>query len=326
MENLILRRNSEIQDYKECRQKWYWSYVKGWTPRKKKVALELGTLVHAGLEHYYPAGRKRGPHPARTVKVLYDEYLRQGGEELKLKVDDDKSNVMMIDLAVEMLQNYVKEYGKDDWVDVLAPEQQYQVDVHDPDTGDYLFTAVGTVDLCFRDLRSNRVGFMEHKTGATLEPFSAPEELDEQSGTYWVFGPQWLKHIGALPEDEELDFIMFNRLRKQFGDKRPMNEQGQRLNQNGSVSKNQPAPLFKRSYVYRNEHDRMILEKRIISCDKEMKMVVDDELDVYKHPGRHCGFCGFREMCEVHETGGDWKSMVKALYIRKDPYAEHKAS
>jgi hypothetical protein len=195
--------------------------------------------------------------------------------------------------------------------------------VYHPTSKRYLFTMVGTIDLTFRDRRTNTIGFMEHKTGATLAPFNAPEDLDEQSGTYWTYGPQWLRHIGAIAEDDKLDFIMFNRLRKAFADTRPKDAEGHSLNQNGSVSKKQPSPLFKRSSVYRNAHDSKILDRRIRAVDREMKLIANKKLEVYKNPGRHCGYCAFRAMCEVHESGGDWKYMRDELYTIGDPYDEH---
>lgn len=324
--DLRLMRNSETQTFKDCRQWWEWAYVKFYKARAVSPPLTIGSMVHDALETYYPKGRKRGPKPASTVLRTYRRYLEQGGQEIRVKTgkgEDTDKYVDAGDLMVEMMENYVKLYGKDDYVEVVAPEQLFQVDVFDPKTGLYVCTQVGQIDLVFRDLRTNRVGFMEHKTGATLEPFGAPEELDEQTGTYWTYGPTYLKHTGQIPEDMELDFIMFNRMKKSFGDKRAKNAEGLSLNLDGKVSKQQPAPLFKRSMIYRNAADSNILDKRIRAVALEMEMVRNGQLEIYKHPDKHCGYCEFRPVCEVHESGGDYRSMFKMMYTKWEPYSEH---
>lgn len=324
-----LMRNSETQTYKECRQKWKWSYVDRWQANVPRPALEIGTMVHAALQHWYIKGRKRGVHPAKTVARLYREYLQDGGQEIKVKVgsgeDDPGSYVEINELMVEMMKNYINEYGKDDIYEVIAPEQLFQVRVTHSKTGKYLFTAVGQIDLVVRDMRSNRLGFLEHKTGATLAPFGAPEPLDEQSGTYWTYGPGYLRHTGQIAEDDELEFITFNRLRKAFKDQRPTNAEGHALNKDGTVSKKQPAPLFKRSSVFRSAADANILDKRIQAVHAEMVMIRNKKLSVYKSPGRHCGYCEFRHVCEIHENGGDYKEMFKQMFTKWSPYEDHEA-
>jgi hypothetical protein len=324
---LRMMRNSETQTYKACRQKWYWSYVEHYKPNQVQAHFTVGSMVHAGLEHWYIPGRKRGVHPAKTVNRLYKEWLTDGGREIKVKVgggdsEDDSNYVEINELMIHMMTNYVDTYGKDDFIEVLAPEQLFRVDVYD-EHGRYVCTQVGQIDLCFRDRRTNRIGFMEHKTGSTLMPFGAPESLDEQSGTYWTYGPQWLKHTGQIPEEAELDFIMFNRMRKAFKSDKPTNAEGLVLNKDGSVSKRQPAPLFKRSMVYRNAHDSDILNDRVIAVSREMQMIERGELEVYKHPDKHCGFCEFKDVCEVHESGGDYQTMFDMMFLKWEPYSEH---
>lgn len=324
---LRLMRNSETQTYKACRQKWQWAYRDHYKLKQVQAHFTVGSMVHAGLEHWYIPGRKRGVHPAKTVQRLYKDYLFQGGQEIKVKVgkgedDDDSKYVEINELMVHMMTNYVETYGKDDYVEVLAPEQLFRVDVYDED-GNYVCTQVGQIDLCFRDRRTNRLGFMEHKTGATLTPFGAPESLDEQSGTYWTYGPTWLKHTGQIPEDAELDFIEFNRMRKAFKTDKPTNAQGQVLNKDGTVSKRQPAPLFKRSRVFRNAHDSNILNDRVIAVSREMQLIDQGKLAVYKHPDKHCTFCEFVDVCTVHESGGDWEEMFRVMFTKWEPYSEH---
>jgi len=327
----LLLRNSEVQTYKACRQQWNWAYGMNLKSKRPRPALEIGSTIHTGMEHWYIPGKKRGVHPAKTVAAIYYEGLKSGAhKEIYVRPDDNDDvdgesgdRVEIVDLMVEMMNNYVERWGKDEELEVIAPEQTFQVDVYDEDTRLYLFTACGQIDAVVRNRRTKQIGYLEHKTGAGLTPFGAPEPLDEQSGMYWTYGPTWLKATGQIKESDEVDFIIFNRMRKGFRDKRPANSLGQHLNKDGTVSKKQPPPLFARSVVQRSEHDQWILDQRMRSVAKEMLMIQRGELDIYKSPNRHCGYCEFRDMCEVHETGSDWEAILHAGFVGWLPYEDH---
>lgn len=317
----VMIRNSERSKFKDCRQAWQWSYVDRLKPHREKSALGFGTLTHRVLELRYPKGRKRGPSPVKIAKKVWTDYLKDGGEEFTVKVG--KTPVPADELLVHMMENYLEEYGDDERYEVIAPEMTYQVDVYHPLTGKYLFTAVGTIDGVWRDLWHDTIVFAEHKTGATLEPFGSPIYLDEQQGMYWAYGPIWLEHLGIIKDVSEIDHVLYNRLRKGFRDERPKNAQGLALNKDGTVSKQQPTPLFKREPIMRTQSERARTMRRVISEAREMALVREGKLKVYKRPDRHCGYCEFYDMCEVHESGGDWKALRDSMYRTWDPYEDH---
>lgn len=328
MTELNLLRNSETKTFKACRQKWWWAYHDELTAKQDAVPLLFGTWVHAAMEQWYIPGRKRGTPLDKTFEKIYTDYLYDGGDEIVVKVGRDTEGsegerVDILDLGLDMLRGYYAEYGDDEHYEVIAPELSFQSDVHHSKTGKYLFTAVGQIDATVRDHRSNRIGFLEHKTGATLAPFGAPDELDEQSGMYWTFGPAYLQQLGVLKKDELPDFLEFNRLKKSMGDTRPTNEEGLALNQNGSVSKRQPTPRFKRNRVYRSNTDRRQFLKRSKQVMREMNLVRAGKLGHYKNPDRHCGYCEFKDACEAEETGGDWKEILKMTTNKWDPYEDY---
>lgn len=315
-ETRVLVRTSERSTFKECRQKWWWAYVEHLRKIRVSSPLFFGDLVHRSLEAWYIPGKKRGVHPAVTFSALWGEWLANGGEEVM--VGEHSAG----DLGVEMLKNYVDFYGNDEHLEVIAPEMKFQVDVEDS-KGNYLFTYVGTCDGVVRDLTTMKIGILEHKTGASLEPFGAPLPLDDQNGAYWTFLPFQLWEDEILPHGQWPDFMLYNRLRKAPADQRPKNSMGQALNKNGSVSKVQPAPLFRREFIMRTNGDRRNVMRSAKAEAREMGLVKNRKLQVYKHPGKHCGYCEFREMCEVHETGSDWKALRDNMYVTWNPYDEH---
>ena len=72
-----LLRTSERSSLKTCEAQWHWGYVDRIKPRREAPALEFGTLVHRALELYYRQGKKRGPHPTRTFKRVYDRHYKE---------------------------------------------------------------------------------------------------------------------------------------------------------------------------------------------------------------------------------------------------------
>lgn len=324
---LFLARNSEISTFKDCRLKWKWAYWDELKSKDQGPALTFGSIAHAAWERWYIPGKKRGQHPAEAFVEVYSEYLKDH-DELMMAIGDEVYGAD--DVGVEMMTNYVDEYGKDPNIEVIAPEMVFQVDVYDPVTGRYLFTYTGIIDGVIRWIPTGKIGFLEHKTGTGLTPFGAPETLDDQGGGYWTFAPDFLVHQGIIKKKSDLDFILYNRARKAFKDARPVNEKGQSLNKNGTVSKVQPMPLFRRSWMLRAEGDRVEVFKRVKDATREMRMLRDgipmpdgEPLGIYKNPDKHCNWCQFRDMCEVHESGGDWQALRDYGFVKWEPYTTH---
>jgi len=320
-------RNSERLQFATCPQAWFWSYEWKLKPKTQKPALRFGSLVHSAMEQFYLPGLKRGPRPAVTFLKEYEAQLAEYGS---MGVYDDDEWHEAGHLGVSLLEAYWDRYGKDDRWKVLATEIPFKVLVTDPKTG-LQFYYVGVLDGLWLDRESGKrkdVWIADHKTTSD-DPTkkSAALILDEQAGSYWSFGQDYMIEQGLIDPKLGLAGMMFNFIRKGKPDTRPQNEQGHYLNKDGTVSKKQPAPLFWREPVFRSEHDKEMCRKRIIAQARTMHYMRTDKLEVYKTPGvlhrPHCNWCDHKDMCEMHETGGDWQSLKKALYMNWDPYAQH---
>lgn len=328
--------------------------------RTEKPSLSFGTDAHAVLELRYPKGRKRGPHPAKIAKKYMMDRLKAGYDEYTVKIGGNE--IPADELLIHMMENYYDEYGDDERYEVIASEHTFAVDVHHPKSGRFMFTYVGTIDGVWRDTWHDTVVFAEHKTGAGLNPFGAPIYLDEQQAAYWAYGPIWLEHQGLIKKGQPIDHVLYNRLRKGFRDERPTNATGHKLNKPskdvlvtyatennlefpkgatmdvltqviieaggephllGEISKVQPVPLFKREPVMRTPEERVVTMNRAINEFMEMEYVRKGKLAVIKNPGRHCGYCQFRDVCEVHEAGGDYETLLKVEFDTWEPYDAH---
>jgi hypothetical protein len=92
----------------------------------------------------------------------------------------------------------------------------------------------------------------------------------------------------------------------------------------GEVSKQQPGPLFYRAPVYRNDAEGRHVHERVLEQFREMQMIRRRKMAVLKSPSKfNCKMCGFKDICELHESDADWESMRDATMQPWDPYEEH---
>lgn len=266
------------------------------------------------MEKRYPPGRKRGPHPAQTFAELYEKELEEA-YSFGFRDEDGVWNDAGV-MGVAVLNRFVDQFGDDDEWEVIASEQVFRVKIAEG------LRYVGTWDGVWRNIRSKEIILKEWKT--TDQFWTSHLALDEQASSYWCYAPAWLKARKILDDAKALKGILYTFLRKAMPDERPTNENGHALNKDGSVSKRQPNPLFHRQLVYRDEHERQMLHARVLAQAREMKRLRSGLDPIYKAPSRfHCMACPFKDPCELHEAGADYKTFLRGAYKTKDQYSAH---
>lgn len=337
---VIYLRTTERRTFTACRQKWWWSFIEGLRTKEVSNAFRFGGLVHEalgtgapelGYTPWYKPGVKRGTHPAKTFAALYDAQIEAGLSEFTVRQDDEDSNDART-LGITMLDEYVARYGNDEHMRIVAPEFAAQVnvtDVHgkpmlvpDIDGTKKPLVYVMEFDAVYEDLNNGRLGLLETKTAAAIG--TRHLGMDEQAGSYYTFAPVVLAAILKKLGKSDIDFILYNFLRKAMPDLRPQNEKGQRLNkptkealisflvskgradvrqsmkvdelramvlsehQNpdllGEPSKTQPPENFVRHPVYRSNVARDNTLQRVRMQAWEMGQVRIGKLPVYKNP------------------------------------------
>ena len=98
----------------------------------------------------------------------------------------------------------------------------------------------------------------------------------------------------------------------------------QKLTVLGDVSAQQPARRFHREPVFRTRREKKTQIKRIGDEVMWMNAVRSGVLPVIKNHTRECGFCEFREMCELDEKQGDVQDYKDLMFQVRDPYAAHR--
>lgn len=361
----VLVRNSERASFTTCRYKWWWGWVDCLKTTEESSPLEFGTYIHLALAEYYQPGRKRGPHPAETFEKLVNKRV---AEEGVFNLWSDGTFQSGVDLGIQMMEGYVKRWeDADNEYEVISSEQTFQLPIGKIDG--QKIVVVGTFDGIWKYLPHSKKGkrllrFAEHKTASTIKTDQL--NMDEQAGTYWTYGPRWLRLQNLLRPGDTFDGILYNFMRKAVPDEdHTRNAQGLKLNlpkkdalleeyhrldrplpskspkvdemiadlgpaalQLGEISKVQDAPYFLRQLTFRGQAEAEAVKVRTFQQIREMLDVkADPDRLLYKNPGPqfmpNCRFCGFRDMCELHEVGQNWEAARDALYKHWEPYADH---
>lgn len=349
-------RNSERSTFRRCRQKWAWAYRAGIESRHNSGALSFGSMVHEALAQYYIPGRKRGPNPSGTFEDLYLE----SGDEFS-QWDEEGNRISALELGVSMLTNYVAEYGADKDIEIISPEMPFQIDIRD-NRGRYVCTLVGTMDAVGRVRSTKRIIVLEHKTAKAVEYVRVNSGYGEQGMAYSFASNIFLRESGVLGKNESVDMVLYNFLRKGVPDTRPQNELGIFLNKPtkdalvfacqsrgldtkgtipvltarlaehsvdvallGEPSKVQPSPLLVRQEMPVSPQQLDNFRRRLLKEARDISKAKDRKLSIYKSPTKDCSWdCQFKDVCEVHEMGGDWKSIMELEFKKWDPYEGHR--
>lgn len=337
----VLIRNSERGSAKRCGFQWYLNFIELLKTQEEAPALRFGDLIHRALEAYYPVGVKRKGKPWLHFEKLYKEQLKQGMDEFRMWAEDEKWRDAL-ELGIVMMKGFYERYrdADEEW-EVISSEQVFQIPLlftprerREAGIGNVRVYIVGTMDGIWRQRSGPKakrdIIIKEYKTtGKGVDENIRQLPFDEQAGTYWTYGPQWLWKKGVLPEGVYPKYILYTIMRKGMPDERPKDELGRSLNQDGSISKKQPAKLFERERVYRDEGDRRVMHQRVRDEAVDMILKRIGKRAIIKNPGPlfmpNCIGCSYKDACELHETDNvvGARSILNAMFTRWDPYAAH---
>jgi PD-(D/E)XK nuclease superfamily len=327
-------RTSERTTFKRCRWLWKLEFVDLRKPNFDTPPLMFGSMIHIALAAYYKKGIKRGPSPVDGFyKAIADEVVRVSNVTGELPHLIEESWRDRIEMGVGMMENYIDTYGSDDEWKVLATELPFQVIVTHPRDGiTPWFWYTGILDLLVENRSTAKKMIWDHKTTAAIQ--TRYLALDEQTTSYWTWGVEALRHKGLIGQNEQIDGLMFNFLRKAKPDERPFRiENGKKYYLNkptkthpeGEVSKSQPPAYFLRHPVWRHNLQKERSRDRVIAEMLDMKAVRNEpERGAYKNNGKFtCAGCWAIDICELHEIGADYESLIAQTTRRWDPYEAH---
>lgn len=359
-------RTSERIAFKRCQARWKWGYLDGLKLiHEKPGALWFGIGMHRVWEERYKyKGLKRGKNVLQVWRdyvgdeqaVVYDENY----------ATDPTAFYNAKELGEQMIGAYLDKYGKDENWYVLGTEIAFEIAIPRPirvATGKTrpgpLVNYLGAFDLVARNLAQDDVLMLwDHKHVGVIQ--TQHLSLDDQAGSYWALAAQVLVEMGIVPEGTVLDGILYNFLRKAKPDTRPVDSEGRATNKPtkahylvampdatdkltlaglealavskgltvvGDPSARQPSPNFLREEVWRTRKEMRSQIRKIQNEALQMEAVRNRVLPITKNPTKDCTWdCSFFQMCELHESGDDWKEYKNLAYVKSDPYGDHYAT
>lgn len=329
---LPLLRTSERGTFKRCRFLYRLEYVDLLKPNIESPPLMFGSMVHIALAGYYRRGIRRGPHPAGLFEQAIDKEAVRVAKLIGARPHDCMEYWRdRIEMGIGMMNNYVESYGKDDEWRVLATEVPFKIVVDHPVRKTPWFYYTGILDNVLENRSTKKLFIRDHKTTSAIQ--TKYLALDEQTTSYWAFGIPALKAARIVPPGVEIQGIEFNFLRKAKPDERPYTvENGRKyfLNNDGSISKKQPAPYFERTTVWRHQMEQERVRRRAVGEFADMEQMRRDLADgaedaaAYKNPTKtNCPGCWAFDICELHEAGANWQELRDLTTHVWDPYEAH---
>ncbi len=232
MEPSIIR-TSERTAFGRCMQRWWWAYREGLRSKRKPAdALWFGIGVHEALALWYENGYDRGPVPSATFEEWAGDevrFIKANFADHDRDWFDEPVYEQATELGIAMLDHYVDVYEDDPYLEILAIEQPFELELVIDDEVAAIFRS--RFDGVAIDHYDNLIVLLEHKTAGAIKTAHLP--LDNQAGSYFAAATIVLRDQGVIGPKDTIDGIKYNFLRKSKPDKREHDAQGRYLNKDG---------------------------------------------------------------------------------------------
>ncbi len=296
--------NSEIQQFKECRRKWWLTYYRGLSRKKRSLIgpLPLGTRVHAALEAYH----KDDHDPVQTYLSLLAED-REIFEATPEALDEDvvKKFDSEGELGRLMIEGYVQ------WLEETGMEAEYEIiDVEQANR--YLLMdgrveLIGKMDVRLLSKNDGSTYIGDIKTAAQFKMYDDTAHMSEQLMLYTML--ERLSQNGNPTADGGV-FIVLKKVKRTASAK---------------------PPFFKRYIVRFNDTTlnafwtRLHGELRdILSVRDALDNGADHKYVAYPTPTKDCSWkCPFYLVCPMFDDGSSAEAWLEEFTEQTNPYERY---
>ena len=322
---------TERQGFKRCRRAWnFGSYQRmNLEPLRPDTRLWFGTGIHMALDVYYG---KKGDPVEFWMQWTAQEFARMQQEQgamFQEELDDFTANQQ---LGAEMLKGYIQFAQANDDFEVIMTEQEFEVPIRNPETGEVVGLLVGRFDGICRTA-DGKLWLLEHKTSADKWTTEMMMYDDQVTGYLWaaqqVFG-------------QPLEGVYFNVLRKKIPRKPNLIRNGTQLSkakdidttyevyleavlENGfdpgdyadilEILKAKGNTFFQREKVYKSP----------VEIESWGRQLYDEYVDMADNPRIYPNFtwdckwdCDFQPLCAAMQKGEDWEFLAQIQYRKRD--------
>jgi RecB family exonuclease len=289
--------NSEIQTFKDCRRRWWFTYYRRLQPKVENYtgALALGSRIHEALDQYYSTGipllDAHANLVAKDMKTLNDQYR----DTTELETEAELGRVML-----EGYLEWVELEGIDAEIEMISTEEIIERPMMDGRV-----TLQGKIDMRVRRKIDGVRMFRDFKTvGSSFTEFGSTAHMNEQILTYMLL------EEAQNQDGERSEGGIFTMLRKV---------------KRGAYAK---PPFYGQIEVRHNAFTLRSFWQRLEGTLEDM-LRVRDGLDAgeshyklaYPKPSRDCKWkCQFFAICPLVDDGSAAEAAISDAFAVADPY------
>jgi CRISPR/Cas system-associated exonuclease Cas4 (RecB family) len=291
--------NSEIQTFKDCRRRWWFTYYRRLKPKMAEFtgALALGSRIHEALDQYYSSKMERdllqihAELVAADMKTLTDEFR----DTTSLETEAELGRVML-----EGYLEWMELEGIDAELEMISTEEIIERPMMDGRV-----TLQGKIDMRVRRKIDGVRMFRDFKTvGGSFADFGSIAHMNEQVLTYMVLEEAQNK------DGERSEGGIFTMLRKV---------------KRGAYAK---PPFYDQIEVRHNAFTLRSFYQRLEGTLEDI-LRVRDGLDAgeshyklaYPKPSRDCKWkCQFFSICPLVDDGSAAEAAISDAFAVADPY------
>jgi RecB family exonuclease len=291
--------NSEIQTFKDCRRRWWFSYYRRLKPKQQEFtgALALGSRIHEALDQYYSSDMELDLLEIHSKLVEADRKILMDAYR---DTSDLESEAELGHIMLSGYLEWVEEEGIDVELERISNEEIISMPMFDGRV-----ELQGKLDMRVRRKSDGARMFRDFKTvGGSFTEFGSTAHMNEQILTYMVLEAAQNKN------GERSDGGIFTMLKKV---KRTANAK---------------PPFYQQIEVRHNIYALRNFWKRLTGAVGDM-LNVRDQLDAgadhqivaYPKPSRDCKWkCQFFSVCPLMDDGSAAEAAIEDSFAVGNPY------
>jgi len=289
--------NSEIQTFKDCRRRWWFTYYRRLRPKVEEFtgALALGSRIHEALDRYYSTGQ--------DLLEAHAELVQEDMKKMNDAYRDTSTLETEAELGRVMLEGYLE------WVELNGIDSELEKisteEIIERPMMDGRVILQGKIDMRVRRKIDGVRMFRDFKTvGGSFADFGSQAHMNEQILTYMTL------EEAQNQDGERSEGGIFTMLRKV---------------KRGAYAK---PPFYDQIEVRHNKFALRSFYERLEGTLEDI-LRVRDALDAgeshYKHayprPTRDCKWkCQFFAICPLVDDGSAAEAAISDAFEVADPY------
>jgi hypothetical protein len=298
MSDVVRLSNSELQTFKDCRRRWWFTYYRRLQPKYKDAtgALALGTRIHAALDEYYTVGTPLLEAHQKLVSSEKEALLVDFRDVSELEKEAELGHIML-----DGYLQWMEEEGIDADLEMISTEETIIAPLFNGEV-----ELQGKLDMRVRRKSDGVRMFRDFKTvGGSLSDFANLAPMNEQIMTYMLL--EQSKDKDGERSDGGI-FTMLKKVRRSAAARPPFYDQ---------------IEVRHNIFTLRSFWDRI---HGTIADLMRVRTALDKgenpAFHAYPSPSRDCKWkCKFYSVCTLVDDGSAAEQALSEMFVEADPYA-----